>query len=83
QWFAQNSALDETVPREEAVPATRQTSLSCQQINKTLKDYLLEVEKNYIDRALKAHRGNITHTAKVLGISRTTLYHRFHDKEVV
>lgn len=37
---------------------------------------LEEIEKETIGRALKKHRGNISHAAKELGITRTSLYRR-------
>jgi transcriptional regulator of acetoin/glycerol metabolism len=37
---------------------------------------LEEVEKTIIRRALKKNAGNISHTAKELGITRTSLYRR-------
>ena len=37
---------------------------------------LAEVEKEHIERVLKAHRGNATTAAKQLGISRTTLWRK-------
>lgn len=41
------------------------------------EDYNLEnVEKTIIQRALKKHRGNITHVARELGLTRTSLYRR-------
>jgi DNA-binding NtrC family response regulator len=38
--------------------------------------HLDEVEKTVIRKALKKHSGNISHTAKELGITRTSLYRR-------
>ena len=35
-----------------------------------------ENERNFIKQALDRHQGNITHTAKELGITRTALYRR-------
>jgi transcriptional regulator of acetoin/glycerol metabolism len=37
---------------------------------------LEEVERQHISRILAAEGGNISNTAKVLGINRTTLYHK-------
>ena len=44
----------------------------------TLKDAfkLNEVEKSVIQKALSKHGGNITQTAKELGLTRTALYRR-------
>ena len=46
---------------------------------------LADVEKAHIDRTLRANRGNRTHAAKELGISRATLIKKireygFHEK---
>jgi DNA-binding NtrC family response regulator len=40
---------------------------------------LSEVEKAHIDRTLKAHRQNRTHTARELGISRATLIKKIRE----
>jgi PAS domain S-box-containing protein len=40
----------------------------------TLKEYLEQVEKDYIDMILRNCNGSITEAAKVLGIHRTSLY---------
>jgi DNA-binding NtrC family response regulator len=37
---------------------------------------MAEVEKEHIIRVLKRHRGNLVHTARQLGISRTTLWRK-------
>jgi transcriptional regulator with PAS, ATPase and Fis domain len=37
---------------------------------------LEEVEKIVIRKSLKKHEGNISHTAKELGLTRTSLYRR-------
>ena len=41
-----------------------------------LKKAMDEFERSYIENALRKYRGNITRTAKRLGISRKTLYER-------
>jgi transcriptional regulator of acetoin/glycerol metabolism len=38
--------------------------------------HLEEVEKTVVRRALKKHGGNISHAARELGITRTSLYRR-------
>ena len=35
-----------------------------------------ENERAFIQRVLQKHQGNVTHTAKALGITRTALYRR-------
>jgi len=42
----------------------------------TLK--LEEIEKNAIIKALKKHKGNLSNTAKTLGLGRTTLYRKMN-----
>ncbi|MDX1629983.1 MAG: helix-turn-helix domain-containing protein [Fulvivirga sp.] len=34
------------------------------------------MERNFIIDSLKAHEGNVTQTAKTLGLTRTALYRR-------
>ncbi|WKN42943.1 sigma-54-dependent transcriptional regulator [Tunicatimonas pelagia] len=46
--------------------------LATEELPKTLD----ENERNFIKQALDRHQGNITHTAKELGITRTALYRR-------
>ena len=41
-----------------------------------LEDNLEDVEKTIIRKALKKHEGNISQTARELGITRTSLYRR-------
>ncbi|WP_430934813.1 sigma-54 interaction domain-containing protein [Saccharicrinis sp. 156] len=43
---------------------------------------LKEVEKNHIINTLKQHKGNMTKTAKTLGISRNTLYLKSKKYEI-
>ena len=40
---------------------------------------LEEVQREHIQRVLRAQRGNIKATAQILGISRTTLYKKIRD----
>jgi two-component system, NtrC family, response regulator HydG len=44
--------------------------------NATVESRLDEVEKSAIQRALSKHDGNVTQTAKELGLTRTALYRR-------
>jgi transcriptional regulator of acetoin/glycerol metabolism len=41
-------------------------------------DYALD-ERDSLLKAISDHRGNMSHVAKALGISRTTLYRRCHQ----
>ncbi|MCH7945166.1 MAG: hypothetical protein IIC73_04015 [Armatimonadetes bacterium] len=36
------------------------------------------MEKNFILHSLKENGGNVTQTAKVIGLTRTALYRRLH-----
>lgn len=44
-----------------------------------LDQLLAEVERNYIDAALKLVNGNISQAARLLGLNRTTLYNRMES----
>jgi len=53
------------------------TSKVDEESNDSVNDFNLErMEKNIISAALKKHRYNISHAAKELGLTRTTLYRR-------
>lgn len=43
---------------------------------------LEEVERQVVEAALKHHGGNVSHTAKALGITRTSLYRRMEKYEL-
>ena len=45
----------------------------------SLDDMLAEVERSYIDAALKLVHGNISQAARLLGLNRTTLYNRMES----
>jgi DNA-binding NtrC family response regulator len=49
-----------------------------QKVTSTNKQSLSEIEKEHILRTLQKENGNKTNTAKVLGISKKTLYHKLH-----
>lgn len=49
---------------------------------KTLPDVLNEIQKQYLDEALIRTQGNVTHSAKELGISRMALYEMLNRFEV-
>ncbi|MFZ6654608.1 sigma-54-dependent transcriptional regulator [Undibacterium sp. TJN19] len=42
-----------------------------------------QVEKHMIEKAMEQHQGNITRVAKVLGLSRFTLYRRLEKHQIV
>lgn len=48
-------------------------------IDGVLSMTLEEVQREHIQRVLRAQRGNIKATAQILGISRTTLYKKIRD----
>lgn len=48
----------------------------------SLQAYMAEAEKHYIEQALNKHRGNITQTAKALGLSRQSLQYRIKKYEL-
>jgi transcriptional regulator with GAF, ATPase, and Fis domain len=43
---------------------------------------LAEVQRDHIEKVLRAQRGNIKASAEILGISRTTLYKKIRDYEI-
>jgi DNA-binding NtrC family response regulator len=43
-----------------------------------LKDAMREFEKIYVETALKKYQGNMTRTAKALGVHRNTLRNRIN-----
>ncbi len=51
-------------------PGTKEDSLAVEGYN------LEKIEKLVVDRAIAKHKGNISHAAKELGLSRTALYRR-------
>jgi DNA-binding NtrC family response regulator len=54
----------------------KSTALVYQKIDQSLKEFLSHQEKSFIHNVLKQNDGNLTKTARVLKISRTTLYKR-------
>ena len=46
-----------------------------------LDELLQQIERGYIEAALKITRGNVSQAAKLLGVNRTTLYSRMHAPE--
>jgi arginine utilization regulatory protein len=49
---------------------------------KTLKEFVHDTEAYYINKILNKHNGNISHTAKFLGISRQSLQYRLRKLKV-
>ena len=46
-----------------------------------LDQMLQQIERSYIEAALKLTRGNVSQAAKLLGVNRTTLYSRMNSPE--
>lgn len=46
----------------------------------TLREYLEEIEKKYIDEVVRDCNGSITEAAKILGVHRTSLYKKKRDE---
>lgn len=63
----------EHLPNYFAVVAERSESVTTSQ---TFHDYMYEQERQYLQRALQEHHGNISQTAKAIGMSRQTLQYR-------
>ena len=72
-------------PRPEPQPAAAQAPASlveaaCQRLRQTdafnLDRLLADTERSYIEAALRLAQGNVSQAARLLGINRTTLYHR-------
>lgn len=49
----------------------------------TLRDWIKEAEKIYIERALKKNNGDKTRTAKTLNMGRTTLYGKLKELDLL
>ena len=48
----------------------------------SLKDRLAEIEKNIIEQALERAQGNVSRTAKLLNLQRTTLIEKINKYEL-
>jgi sigma-54 specific flagellar transcriptional regulator A len=48
----------------------------------SLKDRLAEIEKNIIEQALERAQGNVSKTAKLLNLQRTTLIEKINKYEL-
>jgi sigma-54 dependent transcriptional regulator, acetoin dehydrogenase operon transcriptional activator AcoR len=60
----------------DSIPAPEETARHS--VTRTLD----EVEREHISQVLRAQRGNIKATARVLGISRTTLYKKIREYHI-
>lgn len=61
---------------------TKNNKTNMQIKNMTLKDILDDVEKEEISKCLKRTKGNKMKTAKILGISRTSLYEKIEKYQL-
>ncbi len=50
-------------------------------VNVSLDQVLKQWEKAYVDAAMRMTHGNLSQTAKLLGVNRTTLYSRIQLQE--
>jgi sigma-54 specific flagellar transcriptional regulator A len=48
----------------------------------SLKDRLAEIERNIIEQALERSQGNVSRTAKLLNLQRTTLIEKINKYEL-
>ena len=67
-------AWDVSPPKDRNAEATALVTAS--NAMKLLTDELARHERGILERALSLNRGNMTKTAKILGISRSTLYEK-------
>jgi transcriptional regulator with PAS, ATPase and Fis domain len=70
-----------TIARTDLPPAFLQAAtLPPGRVDEDVRDSwsLEDLEREHIQRVLKRQRGNVTNTAKQLGISRTTLWRKMH-----
>lgn len=53
---------------------TKGISLKASQVSEALKDYMRKKEIEYIKRAIEVYNGNVSKTAEILQVSRSTIY---------
>lgn len=53
---------------------TKGMQLKASQVSEALKDYVRKKEIEYIRRAIEVHNGNVSRTAEILKVSRSTIY---------
>jgi transcriptional regulator with PAS, ATPase and Fis domain len=73
-----NILLEHLPPFDASAPVERMSAAPAGGVDKSLA----EVERDHIVRVLKHHQGNLTQAAKVLGVSRTTLYKKLRDHDI-
>ncbi|MFV8828515.1 sigma-54 interaction domain-containing protein [Alkalihalobacterium sp. APHAB7] len=72
----------DTNPKEPSIIGVHQfTANDKQQPLRNLKDFLLEAENYYINKALEKHKFHVTNAAKELGLSRQSLQYRMKRLE--
>ena len=67
---------DFTAPRKSENPLEAKENID---IRLSLKEYVKDAEKAYINMALKKTEGNVVKAAKLLGIHRTAIYRKLNE----
>lgn len=49
---------------------------------KTLRQYMAPLERGYIIEVLNKHNGDVTKTAKTLGLSRASIYRKMSELQI-
>lgn len=78
-------ATEETIHSAEFPPnlVRKTTGITRERLNNNLADRIIEYEKDIISQALIDNRGNISQTAKLLGIKRTTLRYKLEKYNLI
>lgn len=72
-----NKSQNSLQTEEQAILGVHHITVTDKQLSlRNLKDYLLEAEEYYINKALERHKYHLANTAKELGLSRQSLQYR-------
>ena len=75
-----NLIREEDLPERIRVPETRRTAVPAFDIDEPLATVVervkTAVEREYLRRVLRRHRGHVGHAAKHAGVNRRTLYNK-------
>ena len=71
--------FDKPGQKQSSVSSAVQSNRAFEEIQKTLSDYLNDCETKYIQSALKHNKGNVLKTARMLKVSRSTLYNKLGE----
>lgn len=72
-----NKSQNSLQTEEQAILGVQHITVTDKQLSlRNLKDYLLEAEEYYINKALERHKYHLANTAKELGLSRQSLQYR-------